>query len=256
MKPTRLPVVEQIFGQNKAPIQQVLDADFDDLVIEVDRAIIKAGRLPSAIKDEAGLGDYGAAVTEIKALAKRIDGIRTDEGRPLLDAKREVDAFFNGLGVRLGETTKKLEAVATDYQRAVAAEARRKAAEEAERLREKEEAERRKAEEAGTAAGAANAEGRAERFASRADRAEEAANASAADLTRTRVGGVTASAKTVWDFRIKDYAAVQATLGPLGAYLPRADVEKAIRSLLRIQKDGASLPGVEFFEDVQATFRK
>ena len=90
-------------------------------------------------------------------------------------------------------------------------------------------------------------------MASQAERAERQANASTADTVRTKVGGVIASATTKWDFEITDYDAID--LNKLRPFLIRADVEKAVRSFVRIQKGSAVIPGVRVFEDVKATFR-
>lgn len=248
----RKPVVDQVFGANKAPMATVLNADFAALAQEVDAAISATGDLP-ALKSDKALGEYGQHVTALRALAASVDGNRKNEGAPLLDATRELNAWFNELKSRLDTARAGLERDATDYTRAKEAAARAAAAEEARKAREAEALARQKAETA-TGLNAAKAEGKAEQAASVAERAERAADASTADTVRTRVGGVTASARTVWDFEIADYDAID--LNKLRPYFARPDVEKAIRSLVRIQKGAASIPGVRVFEDVKATFRK
>ena len=85
---------------------------------------------------------------------------------------------------------------------------------------------------------------------------DAAAASSAADLTRSRVGGVTTSAKVNWTFRIDDYTAAISPLGAIGPYLKKEHLEGALMSMVRIQKQSAVWPGVSFFEDTKATFRK
>ena len=246
------PVVDQIFGDNKAPIAEVLPKDFAEITKEVETFIANAAKLPKKLKDDTDLGVFGQHVTDLRAIAKRVEGLRTDEGAPLLAATKALNAFFGGLKDRLDAARSTLEAAATDYQRAKDAAERERKRREAEDLRQREEAERAKAETATGVAGA-RAEGRAEQLASQAERAERQANASTADTVRTKVGGVIASATTKWDFEITDYDAID--LNKLRPFLIRADVEKAVRSFVRIQKGSAVIPGVRVFEDVKATFR-
>jgi hypothetical protein len=247
----RLPVVDQVFGANKAPIETVLAADFADLVRDVDALTAAAAAIPTKIGGDADLGKVGQAITDLRGLWKRVDGARADEKAPILDAGKRLDGWFKDLTASIESAAKRLQGAADDYARAKAAEERTRLVEEARKAREKEAAERAKAE-----AGNVRAAGRADQAEARAEEAERGAGAKAADLVRTRTGGVTASAQTVWTFRVDDYPALQASLGPLGPFLAREDVEKAIRSVVRIQKGGTSLPGVAVFEDVKSTFRR
>jgi flagellar biosynthesis GTPase FlhF len=250
----RLPIVEQVFGSNKAPITVVLETDFADLTAEVEEAISKAEALPGLVKSEQDLGTIGSCIADIRALAKKLDGVRVEEGRPLLDATKSLNEFFKGLAGRLSDVTEPLQRAADDYARRKAAEERAKREQEAAEARRREEEARRKAEKAKTEDAAILANARVELASANTERAEQEAAVSAADLVRTRTNGVTASAKTEWSFRIANYAAID--LNALRPYLARADVEKAIRSMVRIQKGDTSLPGVEVFEDIKSTFRR
>ncbi len=254
MTTSRLPVVDQIFGHNKAPISEVLAADFAELTKDVTAAIAGLDALPKSLKDDADLGLVGKAVVDLRALYKRIESVRTDEGEPLLLAKRELDAFFKDMTARIEASAKIIQTRADDYTRRKEAEAREEARRAAEENRRREEAERARAERAASDQTAARAEGRAEQFAASAERAEEAANAKPEDLVRTKVGGVTASGKTELVFEIVDYDAIP--LDKLRPYLDRAAIEKAIKSFQRVHKQHASLPGVKFDERTVATFRK
>lgn len=256
MSSIRLPVVDQIFGHNKAPVETVLAADFADLIKDVAAVIAAANEAPTAIKNDADLASLGQCILDLKAVSKRVDGQRKEEVDPALAAQRSINAFFGEHIDALGAAAKRLQAAADDYTRRKEAEARAEAQRKAEEARQREEEARRKAEEAASASTAARAEGRAEQHASAAERAEDAASGKASDLVRTKVGGMTASATTKWDFRIKDSEALRSTLGALGPYFTDDAIEKAVRSLVRVRKGGASLSGVEVFEDTKATFRK
>jgi hypothetical protein len=247
----RTPVVDQVFGANKAPMATVLAADFASLVAEIDAFTAEADAIPTKIKTDDDLGKVGQCVTDLRALWKRADGLRSDEKAPIIAAGKDLDAWFKDLLGKVEKSAKRLQGAADDYARQKAAEERARLQEEARKAREKREQELAKAE-----AGNVKAAGRAELAEAQADAAEKAATGSNADLVRTRAGGVTASAKTVWTFRVDDYAALQASLGPLGPFLAREDVEKAIRSVVKIQKGGTALPGVTAFEDVKSTFRR
>ncbi len=251
MSERRKSVAEQLFGHNKPPVEEVLKADFADLIKEVDAFIGDAGKAPKKIKTPDDLTKLGLCITDLRSMTKRVEGIRQEEGKPLFDAKKQVDAFFNDLATKLSEAAKTLQNRADDYTRAKVAEEKARREAEAKKAQEKADAEAAKADE-----GNARAAGNAEKYAAQAETAAKRATSSNADLARTKQSGVTASARTSWDFRIDDYPKVQTSLGPLGPFLARADVEKAIRSVVRIQKGNTALPGVAVFENVQSTFRR
>ncbi len=252
----RSPVVDQIFGANKAPLGAVLQTDFEDLAAEVEGARTRANALPQKVKSDDDQAAIGAFVVDMRDLAKRIEGIRVEEGKPLLEAQRGLNAHFKGLVEELTGVVNPLQTASDDYARRKAAEERARREREAADARAKAEAERLKSEQARSAETAAKAAARAAEAEARADRHEQAANASTADTVRARHGGVTSSAKTVWAFEITDYPALTATLGPLGNFIDQASVEKAVRSMVRIQKGSTSLPGVRVFEETKSTFRR
>jgi hypothetical protein len=249
-------IVEQIFGANKAPLDVVLAADFGDLEREVSDAEARAMSIPSICKSDADHEAIGKFITDMRGVWKSIDGVRLEQGRPLLDAQRGINDFFKSMSSRVERAIAAPQRAADEYVRQKAAEERARREREAAEARRKEDEARAKAEKARTVAAAAKAESQAEVAAARAQEAERAAAASAAELVRSRSGGVTASAKTVWAFSIEDYAALAASMGPLGPFIDRASVEKAIRSVVRVQKGSTALPGVNVFEEVQSTFRR
>lgn len=245
-------------GHNRPPSQaEILAENYAHFAKEIEGIAERANAAPKAVRNDDDLDAVGVIVKDAKVMTKRVDNARTTEKEPHLKAGREIDSFFKAMTERLSRIATVLEDRATEYQRAKAAAARRKAEEEARKLREKEEAARRKAEEAaaaGKADVAARSEAKAEALADRIDAAEQAAQASAADLARSRgASGTVATARTVQKVRITDYAALN--LGPLGPYLDREAVQKAANGWLRVTKGKESLPGLEVYDDVKASFR-
>lgn len=244
-----------IGANNPPPLKVILTENYVALTAEVEAIAERANLAPRKVTDDDGLGVIGDLVKDAAMLARKADSMRKAEKEPHLTAGREIDAFFATFTDRLDRIRKVFEAVATDYQRAKAAEARRKAEDEARRLREEEERQReiaRRAEEANRAKTAAKADDRAEDAAEKAAAAEALANASAAELTRTRsASGTLATAKTEWTFEVVDLDAIP--LDRLRPYLRRDDIEKAIRQFVRVGH--RELPGVRIFEDVRAAFR-
>lgn len=249
---TRVPISEQIFGHNKAPLEEVLEKDFKDLASQVDAAVAKITKRPVKVKDDTDFAAVGQLVVDARKLEKLLDATRKDETDPLFKAQKEIKSHFDDLAAKVSSALKPHETAADTYTREKTAAARRRQEEEAKKLREKEEAERQKAATA-TGATAARAEGRAEVLAAKAEEAEAGANQSAADAVRTRASGVTSTAKQSIVFEIKDYDAID--LNKLRPYLNRDHVEAAIRSLVRVHKMNTDLPGVEVRWDTRAAFR-
>ena len=72
---TRVPISEQIFGHNKAPLAEVLAKDFKELASRVDAAVAKIGKRPVKVKDETDFAAVGQLVLDARNLAKEIDSI-------------------------------------------------------------------------------------------------------------------------------------------------------------------------------------
>ena len=250
----RTPVVDQIFGSNKAPVEEVLKADFADLREEVAATTRRALQIPQKVASDDDLAAVGVFIADCKALMKKLDAVRVDEGKPILDAQRGINDFFKRLSSLVNDNMAPAQNAGDTYVRRKAAEERARREREAEEARQREEQARIKAEKAKSADAAILATARANVEADRAERAEAAAGAGVAELVKTRVEGVTASARAEWTFRIEDYDAID--LNVLRPYLARPDVEKAIRSMVRIQKGSTKLAGVSVYEDVKSTFRR
>lgn len=249
-KENRKPVVDQIFGDNKAPVEEVLAADFADLINRIDAAIGRTGDTPKKVKDEADLAKIGDAILGLKALAKEADETRTVEGRPVLDAQRGINAFFKNLEARISAAVDPLQERADDFARRRQAEAQERARREAEAARQKEEEARQRAETATTAAAAGRAAADAEAYAAQADQAARAAETG----VRMQADGVKAGTRGTWSARIDDYKALD--LNTLKPFIDRKAVEAALNSMARIQKDAFDVPGATAVQSTKTQFRK
>lgn len=256
MTPVRKATADQIFGDNKAPLAIVLGVDFADLQKEIAVLTENARLLDKEVKTEEEQAAIGKMILDIKDLHKKAEGIRETEKRPILDAGRELDKWFKDISAQMLFVNGALQNKADDFARRKVAAERAKAARLAEEERQRAEAERQKADQAKTAQGAANAEARAEVAEAKAERLEAASQASAADLARARVDGVTSTAKGAWVANILDYQAAIAPLGALGHFLKQADVQAALNSMAKVQKAGAQWPGVSFAQEEKASFRR
>lgn len=251
MTDQRKPVAAQIFGDNRAPVEDVLNADFADLTA---RAEAMAQRLqdeaPDKVDSDEDMLFVGRLITDARALAKELEAERSDQSGPLFQAKKKIDGFFKDLTALIERAEKPLRDRADDYTRRKAAEEREIARRKAEEARRREEEARRKSEEAKSAEAGGRAAARAETYAAQADAEEKSASEA---RTKVSGGGVTASGRAVWTFHIDDYAALD--LNDLKPFIDRKAVEQAIRSYVRIQKDQARLKGVSIYQDTKTQFR-
>lgn len=257
---------------NPPTLTEQLAEKYEELRKEVNDIAARANETPRTIEDSKQVEVIGTLIVDAKKLAKRVDAFRTDEKAPHLQAGRDVDAFFNNFHDRLTRIADTFQDIADDHARKVAAEERRKRAEEQRRIEEEqrrleEEQERqreiaeREAERNRPKAAAkheAKAESLADQSEELAERVEEAAAAVAAPAAelverQTFSSGVKSRAKSEFAFEITDYQSIP--LDKLRPYLKRAEVEKAIKSFIKVNEDKEPLPGVRIYEDVKAQFR-
>lgn len=247
---SRTPVVDQIFGHNKAPIDEVLDADFADLRAGIAQLIHEVSEaVPNKIAGDDDLSAAGDGIKRLRAGIKRLDEIRDTEGRPMLEAKRTLDAFFKTQMRVVEDAIAPIQKNADTYVRArAAADAERRRRQEAEARAEAEKA-RQKAENAKSAEAAAKA-------IEKAEAAEAAAEAAAAgNAEPIRGSGSTVSTRKAWRYEIEDHAALEASLGPLGPYLAPDAVERAIAAAVKVRKGATAIPGVRPYEVASAGIR-
>lgn len=242
-------------GGNNPPISEVLADTQKALIDRIEPLADRANNLPRKIENDETLGKVGELVVDARKLVSDLDKARTEEKKPFLEGGRAVDAFFKTASERVERICSAFEKIAGDYQRDKAAEARRKADEEARKLREDEERKRLQAESAKRQTTVDRKNDEADELAAQAEEAEARAASTNHELTKVKSeSGVTAGAKTDWTFDITDYEKIP--LDRLRPYFQRSEVEKAIRSFVRINKGASELAGVSFREDVKATFRR
>lgn len=244
-------------GHNKAPpLREILAEKYEATADEISAILGRFDAAPEKVTSDEDDAAIGSVVVDARKLWKVVEAARDTEGRPHLEAKKEIDGFFKAWGDRLNKIVKDLESRGKVYRDAKLAEERR--AREAERIR----AEREAAEQRAKAEAAAEA-GRHISAAKHADKAEEAteraaevaAAPKAADVTRHRGDGFVATTRTEWTFEVTDWETVTNSLGPLGAYMGMDAVEKAIRAFVKARKNTTPLPGVRIYEDTKASYR-
>jgi hypothetical protein len=248
-------------GGNNPPLSEILADTNKALITEIDPIAARANALIAKIKEGGGiianeeqLGVVAEVVTDAKALAKRFENRRVEEKEPHLQACRDVDGFFATFKERLGRIDAVFVDLSTAYQRKKIAD-ERAAADAAAKLRAEEDRLRAAADAAKRPATAERKHEQADEVAAQADAAEARAASTNHELTKVKTAtGVTAGAKTEWTFRITDYEAIP--LDKLRPYFKRDQVEAAIKAFVKIHKGAAALLGVNFEEDVKATFRR
>lgn len=225
------------------------------VLAEIEAIAKRAGELPKKIKAEADLHAVGQVVIDAKKMSKRLVADKAEEKKPHLEANKAIEAFFKVHIERLDALMERLEQRATDYQEEVEAEARRVAEAEAAKKREAAERERARAEELAAKENnraALKAAEKADMLDRRADRAEQLAEAKAADLTRTRsASGVLATSQTKWKGEIVSMDEID--LEKLRPFLKRDAVETALNTFVRV--GNRELKGARIFPDTKATFR-
>lgn len=242
-------------GGNNPPISEVLADTQKALIARIEPLADRANALPRKIDSDETLGKVGDLVVDARKLISDLDSARKVEKQPYLDGGRDVDSFFKTASERVERISAAFEKVAGDYQREKAAEARRKAEDEARKLREDEERKRQEAENAKRQSTADRKHDQADEIGALAEEAEAKAASTNHELAKVKTEtGVTAGAKTEWTFDIVDYEKIP--LDRLRPYFLRAEVEKAIRSFVKINKGSSVLEGVAFREDIKATFRR
>jgi hypothetical protein len=240
-------------------IREVLAADHADMIARRDELLAGLDRAPKVIESDEVAGRVSDFTKQVMAHAKKVDVTRVDAKEPFLAGGRAVDGFFRPIADSLDAAKKDLGQRITVWQRKKADDERR-AREAAEaKARAEAEAARRAAEEAAARMrsetdldAALAAEEAARRAAEEAAKAERAADASAADLSRTRGDyGAVASLRTTWAFEIDD--ADKIPLDLIRPYIPRAALEQAIRGF--IKAGGRQLAGARIFPDTNAVIR-
>jgi hypothetical protein len=250
-----MPPADLLLGE---PLRERLSEENAALLRRRDELLAAAERVPP-ITDEDISRKVTDFIVQLNACSKASEAAREGAKGPYLQGGREVDGFFKHIAEPLQNVKRRIEASLTVYLRQKEATERR---EREERERQAREEAARKQREADEAAAAMRKDSdlveavERQRLAEQAEadriKAEAAANAKAAELSRTRgeYGGVS-SLRTFWTFADLDRA--QLDLEALREHLPMDGLERAVRSF--VKAGGRSLRGVHIYETTQATVR-
>lgn len=252
---TKKTVVDQVFGDNKAPVLDVLNADYADLTAEANAVLegLKSVDLKIETKEQAAVATEHLVAAQ--RLGKKVDGERIDAGRPMLDAKRAVDGWFGALINPVQDEAAKIKRGLDGFVQREAERERAKALEEAKKAEELAAKAREREANAKSAEAAGNAAARAEELETAAD-AAAARSAQAGEMkTSMKTGAASVSSRQVWSASIVDYQAAIGPLGSLGMFLKRDAVQAALDAMAKQQQNGAAWPGVRFTSQARTSIR-
>ena len=254
----KAPAAEAKLGHNNPPSQREILAEKHKAILDSLEALAaRAKDLPTVIKTEDHLTAVTAVVLEVRTLSGSERKAFKAEKEYWLTGSREVDSFFNTtFRDRIEALAERLQRRCDEYAREKAERARHAAAEAQRKADEEAERQRKLAEKHAETGRAVIHETRAAVAESRAEEAGAAANAPVADLTRVRTGGATVSGKETWVGKIENFAALQASLGPLGSYFKPDEIEGAVARMAKATQDRIALPGVKFETAISANIRK
>lgn len=239
-------------------LREKLQDENRDLVKRRDELLAAAGRIPAIDSDDIA-GRVADFVKQLTALSKAAETKRTGAKEPYLEGGRNIDGFFRAITDPVEKVKVNVQQNLTKYLRDKADRERRERMEQerlareaaAQAAREAEEKARTLANEQQLAA-AIEAEKNADVAQADLVKAEQAAEAKPAELSRTRgeYGSVT-SLRTEWVFDDIDRATID--LEALRPYLPSDGLEKAVRAFIRA--GGRELRGVNIHESTAAVVR-
>jgi hypothetical protein len=239
-------------------LREKLRDENNALLARADELLEAAARVPD-ITDEGLAQKASDFIKQLMALHKAAETARVGAKEPYLEGGRGVDGFFRAITDPIATAKVTVERKLTKFLRAKADRERREREEQARLAREEEDRKRREAEEAAqkirdeqSLAQAIEAEKQAKVAEADVTKAENAAAAKPAELSRTRGEyGAVSSLRTSWTFRDLDRATVD--LEMLRHHIPADGLEKAVRSFIRA--GGRTLTGVVIYEETGAVVR-
>lgn len=242
---------QRLFGNNRPPVNEIIEMEIPDALQEYDQALADLSQIdPKGIDSEESLATAGKAIERAKRAGRWLDEKRQDIKRPILNAGREIDAFFRDRQDNVQAKIGPIQNGANAFMRARQARIDEEKRREADRLRLEAEKAERKAAEAKSDQAAANAAAKAAEADARADHLENT-DIKAAPV---KAAGVTSSTRKTYDAEIVDWEKLD--LNRLKDFMSRADIEKAARSWARTTKgNGAPIPGIRAITKETATFR-
>lgn len=253
---TPAPISADLTGHN-LPVKDRLREKHAPLLDRVDELVAACGRAPDKIDDDATQGKVGDLYKLLSAAHKKGEASRTDEKEPYLMGGREVDNFFKeGVTAPLERWMQTLKRRSDLYINAKVEAERRRRNEEA-RLAQ-EDADRkleaaRKAEEASRPKVAEKKLDVAVQAQAAADQAATLAQAKPAEMAQTRGEHSMATVQMRWTHEVSAWNDLDYNL--LREFIPRDDIDKAIRAFVRLHKGTRELPGVRIFEAPNTQFR-
>lgn len=239
-------------------LREKLTDDNLALLSRRDELLAAADRVPD-IADEETASKVSDFIKQLMALHKTSETARVGTKEPYLEGGRGVDGFFKAITDPVAKAKAAVERKLTQYLRDKADRERREREEQARLAREEQDRRDREAREAAAKikseqdlADAIERERLAKVAEADTTKAENAAAAKPAELSRTRGEyGSVSSLRTSWTFRDLDRA--QLDLEMLRQHIPADGLEKAVRSFIRA--GGRSLAGVVIFETTDAVVR-
>jgi hypothetical protein len=281
--PRPVSAAEASAGHNKPAIltADMMARDFAYLEESLGEIEAKVKDCPPVVEDDDDLEIVREAVKRCMGASKRLETLRVETKEPYLAATRIIDGHFGKLKELVSGWQTAIEARAHRYlKKKEAAEKARREQEareaavrfaKAEDRRRQAEAERQKAEQELIASQQATqrisveqhqrqenarlqeARLRAEAIQAEAEahKTQQQAEASPADMARTRSADGLSTLQQVWTFEILDPHAVDLQDPVLRSFIPWADVEKAIGRYVRTHKDTRPLKGVRIYVDTR-----
>ena len=237
-------------GDNKPPspideLRNRLEDDYGAVLARRDELLASVERMPDTVNDDAMAGKFGDQIKLISSCIKKADSHRKAEKEPHLEGGRAVDGWFKAITEPLEKAKGLAQAPLAAYERQKAAAERRRLEDEAKRQREEAE---RAAQDAKTDDDLDTAVATEET----AQDAEVKANASNADLSRTRGDyGSVSSLRTTWKHDGLDRDRLN--LEALRPHLTEDAIHQAIRSF--IKAGGRNLAGVRIYEHSDVVVR-
>lgn len=220
-------------GHNKPPsvaeaIGEGLSERLAPIIKSVGELVARASKLPAKVRGDNHAISVGEWLKDVRTLAKDIESKRVDEKDEYIKAGRAVDGWFKALVKRLEDVQAPVSASLDAWAEAKEAAERRKAEAEAERLaaeakRLEKIASRRKATEEDVMAAAD--------VTSHAADASERAEASSADLVRTRSETATITVRKWWEGKLDDRAKLD--LEQLRQHIAESALQSAINAFVR-----------------------
>ncbi|WP_316176528.1 MULTISPECIES: hypothetical protein [unclassified Bradyrhizobium] len=247
-------------GGNNPPnlVQMLAEHLTDTYRLEFEKVVPIADRandLPEKIETDAQQSAVTAVYLDAKELFDSLDTARKNEKRPY--GETVDNAFKPNRLERLERILKVLRDRSDAYARDKLKKQRAEQAAEQARLQAEADEKRKAAEIAAefgdTDAVIEHAQAVAETQVAAAQLQSE--TPSVADVARVRgdAGGMS-TGKGDWKFEIADYSKVD--LNALRPFFTPAEIDKAVRKLVKLQKGQTKVDGVRVFEDVATTFRR